>query len=128
MLKLHACVKSCCVSKPPCSVSVTLTGNVLLSFNLSFTVFFKYISAVKNLQNTTNSATLQYDSAGSMEMHCNPATVTYENTIIYKYKKYRQKNDYKYDSYQKSCHTDHSTKRTPRCTLSKTLIEYNESS
>ena len=31
VLKSHACVKSCCVSKLPCSVSITLPGNVLVS-------------------------------------------------------------------------------------------------
>ena len=35
MLKSHACVKSCCVIKPPCSVSITLAGNVVVSFNVS---------------------------------------------------------------------------------------------
>ena len=28
-----------------------------------------------------NTNTLQDDSAGRMEMHCNPAIVTYKNTI-----------------------------------------------
>ena len=48
--------------------------------------FFIYINAVKNLRNTTNTNTLQDDNAGSMEMHCNPAIITYKNTNIYKCK------------------------------------------
>ena len=48
---------------------------------------FFYINAVKNLRNTTNTNTLQDDNAGSTEMHCNPAIITYKNTNIYKYKK-----------------------------------------
>ena len=46
-----------------------------------------YINAVKNLRNTTNTNSLQEDNAGSMEMHWNPAIITYKNTNIYKYKK-----------------------------------------
>ena len=34
-LLLYACVKYCCVSKPPCTVSITLPGNVLVSVNVS---------------------------------------------------------------------------------------------
>ena len=50
-----------------------------------------YIKAVKNLQNTTNTKTLQNDSAESMERHCNHAIATYISTNIYKYKRYKQK-------------------------------------
>ena len=38
-----------------------------------------------------NTNTVQDDTAGSIEMHCNPAIITYKNTNIHKYKKYRQK-------------------------------------
>ena len=46
---------------------------------------------IKNLQNTTDATTLRDDNAGSMEIHCNPALITYRNTNIYKYRKYKQK-------------------------------------
>ena len=47
---------------------------------LKLIYFLINIKAVKNLQNTTNAKTLQDDNVGSMEMHCNPANIIYENT------------------------------------------------
>ena len=35
MLKSRVCEKFCCVSKPPCSVSIALPDNVLVSVNVS---------------------------------------------------------------------------------------------
>ena len=34
-VKSYACIKSCCVSKPPCRVSIPLPGNVLISINVA---------------------------------------------------------------------------------------------
>ena len=34
-VKIACCEKFCCVSKPPCSVSITLPDNVLVSVNVS---------------------------------------------------------------------------------------------
>ena len=56
----------------------TIYEPLLLSLLDSSVTFFLIFNAVKNLHNVTNTNTLQDDDAGSMEMHCSPATITYK--------------------------------------------------
>ena len=61
---------------------------VTVHFNTSYfeylgTCFFIRINLSYNRLQTNN---LQDDSAGSMKIHCNPASITYKN-IIYTFKK-----------------------------------------